>query len=59
VRIDELPRAGAEHQVVARWTGAEGRRVWSEVGLVDPDGRNLAVGWATTVVIGHVDDPVP
>lgn len=56
VHIDALPAAGEPHQVVARWSGAKGRRVWSEAGLVDAGGRNLAHAWATTVVLGSVDD---
>ncbi|MDY7102355.1 MAG: hypothetical protein S0880_14310 [Actinomycetota bacterium] len=55
VRIERLPVAGEQHQIVARWTGAERRRIWSEAALVDAAGHNLAFAWATTVVIGPRD----
>jgi hypothetical protein len=49
--VTDTPVVGEAYQVVARSAGRDGRRLYSEVGLVDQGGHNLAVGRATWIIV--------
>ena len=47
--ITKSPVPGTEYQVVARPAGQDGRKRWSDVALVAPDGENIARGRSTWI----------
>ncbi len=54
VRINQSPIVGTRYQVIAQPRGRDGRRLVSDVFVVDEAGGQLAHGWATWIALDQI-----